>query len=216
MWPKLAHKTLLGVQMGPQEGLSVLLWPTFRHQNLIRNGPPRYVSKFWPPQGATKATQGAPKAPLNNNFAVNAPQGRLSTHPRGTIWGPRWHPRRTQNRSKIKLKNGYHKNSSYKPSWNQMGPILCPLGLQLGVKNVKKYCKTYYFVKNHVFEKSGVLKFIGTYLGSIWGHLGAQKGAQEAPQAGAQTIKKEDKIQHKIWKRPGVPQQQVAVVVWVA
>ena len=97
-----------------------------------------------------------------------------------------------------------------------MGPILCPLGLHLGVKNVKKYCKTYYFVQNHVFEKSGVLKFIGTYLASIWGHLGAQKGAQEAPQAGAQTIKKEDRIQHKIWKRPGVPQQQVAVVVWVA
>ena len=69
---------------------------------------------------------------------------------------------------------------------------------------------------NHFFEQNAVLRAFGADLGRIWVHLGSQKGAQEAPQTGAQTIKKEDKIQHKIWKRPGVPQQTLTLVVWVA
>ena len=71
-------------------------------------------------------------------------------------------------------------------------------------------------MKNHFFEQSAVSRAFGTDLGSIWGHLGSQKGTQEPPQTGAKTIKKEDKIQHEIWMRPGGPQHLLGVVVWAA
>ena len=71
-------------------------------------------------------------------------------------------------------------------------------------------------MKNRFFQQDGVSRAFGTDLGPILGHLGSQKGAQEGPQTGPKTIKKEHKNQHEIGKRPGVPQHQVTVVVWVA
>ena len=69
---------------------------------------------------------------------------------------------------------------------------------------------------NHFFEQNAVLRAFGADLGRIWVHLGSQKGAQEAPQTGSKTIKKECKIQHEIWERPGVIGQGLGLVVWVA
>ena len=71
-------------------------------------------------------------------------------------------------------------------------------------------------MKNRFFQQDGVSRAFGTDLGPILGHLGSQKGAQEGPQTGPKTIKKEHKNQHEIWRRLGVPQDQMGLVVWVA
>ena len=81
---------------------------------------------------------------------------------------------------------------------------------------MEKVLENVIFRKNRFLRQDDVSKAFRTNLGTILGHLGSQKGAQEESQSGSKTIEREHKNQHEIWKRPGVPRQEVAPVVWVA
>ena len=106
------------------------------------------------------------------------------------------------------------KMAIYSSTWPVLAPSWRILGSHVEAKTTQKYCKTYYFVKNHFFEDKTLRRRSWDQVGATQGQPKAQKAPQEGPKTAPKRAKNDFKIDIEIGHKTRVARRQVGLVVW--
>ena len=151
----------------PQEGRK---W----HQQWPKYGPKRCPRGFKNDPQAARRTK-------NRTKAIMAPPWlpRWGGYPQFTLtlWAPFWHPKTVPNGAQDDAKSKRKFKKRKEAIQEDQGPVLAPswriLGSHVEAKTTQKYCKTYYFVKNHFFKDKTLRR-------RFWDQLEATQGQPKA------------------------------------